>query len=104
WVTSTSTLPIGTWKRRPNFCATSPSSPRTLCREGGHDFPSSAHGGIPPRTSGPAPWRQPTHVRFLRLQLSVFVRVYLPETQSGAVCADAGTVGRNVDLQFSGTS
>src|SRR5580704_13590753 len=104
WATSTSTLLIGTWKRRRNLCATSLWSPRTLCRGDDHDLPRSAHGGIPSRASGPTPWRQPTHVRFIRLQLSVFVRVCLPETQSGAVCAYAGAVGLSFGQQFPGTS
>src|SRR5260370_19227861 len=97
WVTSTSTPPTGTWKPHPNSCATSPSLPRTLFREDGHDFPRTAHRGFPPRASDPPPWRQPTHVRFLCLQLSVLVRVRLQETQSGAFGSDAGAVGRGTD-------
>src|ERR1035441_9724448 len=102
--TPTSMLPTGTWKPRPSFYSTSPSSLRTLCREGGHDFPRTAHGSIPPRASCPPPWRQPTHLRFVRLQLPVFVRVCLEETQSGAFGSDAGAVGRSADLHIPGTS
>src|SRR6266849_1903658 len=43
WVTSISTLPTGTWKPRLSFCATSLSSPRTLCREDSHDSSRTAH-------------------------------------------------------------
>src|SRR5436190_20415206 len=103
WVTSTSTLPTGTWKPRPSSYSTSPSSLRTLCREGGHDFPRTAYGGIPPRASCPPPWRQPAHLRFVRLQLPVSVRVRLEETQSGAFSSDAGAVGRSTDLHIPGT-
>src|SRR5258708_12704082 len=84
WVTSTSTLPTGTWKPRPSFYSTSPSSLRTLCREGGHDFPRTTHGGIPPRASCPPPWRQPPHLRFLRLHLPASIPVPLQEPQSTA--------------------
>src|SRR5260370_31549879 len=104
WDTSISMPPTGIWKRRPNFCATSPSSLKTMSRDGDHDFPRIAHRVISPRASCPPPWRQPTHVRLVCLQLSVPVRVRLPETQSGAVGTDAGAVGRNTDQHIPGTS
>src|SRR6516162_4783489 len=104
WVTSTSMLPTGTWKPRRNFCATSPSSPRALRREGDHDFSRTAHGSIPPRASCPPSWGQPTHLRLLFLQLPVFVRVCRPEAQSGALGSAAGAVRRVADLLLPGTS
>src|ERR1700688_34527 len=104
WATSTSTLPIGIYKPRPNFCVTSLSSPRTLCRQGGHDVPRTAHGGIPARTSGPPSWRQPTHLRLLRLHLPGAVRVRCPKAQNCAGGSDAGTVGRRAGQRIPGAS
>jgi integrase len=49
WNNGTLTPPTGTWKLRPNCYAISLPSPKTLCREDGHDFPRAAHGATPKR-------------------------------------------------------
>lgn len=50
-VTSTSMLPTGTWKPRPNSCARLQSLPKAFCKESGLDFPRTAYRSIPPRAS-----------------------------------------------------
>src|SRR5260370_7342734 len=102
--TSTSTLPTGIWRPHPNYCSTSPSSRRTSRREGDNDLARPAHGSIPPRASCPPPWCQPTHLRFVCLQLPVPVRVRLEEAQGDAFCSDAGAVGRSTGLHIPRTS
>src|SRR5260370_41279673 len=96
--TSTSTLPTGSWRPHPNYCSTSPSSRRTSRREGDNDLARPAHGSIPPRASCPPPWCQPTHLRFVCLQLPVPVRVRLEEAQGDAFGSDAGAVVRTTGL------
>ena len=102
WVMSTSTLPTGTWKPRPNFCATSPLVTESLL-QGGRAMTSLAphmeaflrehlarHRGASQHTCDSYAYSFQSLFEFAAA-----------ETQSGSVGADAGAVGRNAGQRIS---